>query len=96
MTESHVERPATLVLGLVGGLASGKSTVARFLAGPGGLVIDADALAHAVLDSPEVTRCVRQRFGPDLIGADGKPDRTALAALVFAPEGGAAGIELRT
>ena len=85
MTESQAERRQALVLGLVGGIASGKSTVARLLAGPEGVVIDADALAHEVLDSPGVVRRVRERFGSELIGADGKPDRTALAARVFAP-----------
>jgi dephospho-CoA kinase len=77
-----------LVLGLVGGIAAGKSTVARLLSGPEGRVIDADALAHEVLVSDEVVARIRQHFGDGVIGADGRPDRAALAALAFAPEGG--------
>jgi dephospho-CoA kinase len=46
------------VIGVLGGIASGKSEVARALAGPQGLVIDADRLAHEVLDLPE---CVQRR-----------------------------------
>jgi len=74
----------TLVIGLVGGIASGKSEVARLLAGPGGIVLDADRLAHAVLASDEVAERVRARFGAGALGPDGRPDRAALARLVFA------------
>jgi len=88
MTETREDRSRTLVLGLVGGIASGKSTVARLLSGEEGRVIDADALAHEVLESEEVTARIRQHFGDGVIGADGRPDRAALAALAFAPEGG--------
>lgn len=74
----------TLVLGLVGGIASGKSTVSALLAGPDGVVIDADRLAHEVLSSPEVAARIAERFGPEAIGPDGRPDRAYLAARVFA------------
>lgn len=47
-------RRPPLVLGILGGIASGKSAVARALAGPEGVVIDADALARESLASPEV------------------------------------------
>jgi len=86
--EAPQERSRTLVLGLVGGIASGKSTVASLLAGPLGLVVEADALAHEVLVSEEVIARIRQHFGEALIDADGQPDRAALAALAFAPESG--------
>jgi len=75
--------PRTLVLGILGGIASGKSLAARLLAGPEGVVIDADALAHAVLASDEVAAQVRARFGPGALGADGRPDRERLGRLVF-------------
>jgi len=79
----NARAPATLVLGILGGIASGKSQVARLLAGPEGVVIDADALAHAVLGSDEVAGLVRARFGPGVLDAGGRPDREALGRLVF-------------
>ena len=76
----------TRVLGVLGGVGSGKSTVARLLAGPDGRVLSADALAHEVLRSPEVAALVRERFGPEVLGADGLPDRGRLAERIFASE----------
>lgn len=80
---------APRVLGILGGIASGKSAVARLLAGGRGVVISADELAHEVLDSPAVTSRVRERFGAQVMGPDGRIDRAALGRLVFAPAGGA-------
>lgn len=77
------QRPSPLVIGISGGIASGKSSAARALAGRDGRVISADDLAHEVLASPEVTAQVAAHFGPEAIGPDGKPDRKALAAQVF-------------
>lgn len=76
--------PRTVVLGVLGGIACGKSRVAAGLAGPGGLVVSADALAHEALASPEVRAAVAQDFGPGVLGADGAVDRAALARVVFA------------
>lgn len=90
MVPESAPRPRPLVLGILGGIASGKSAVARLLAGPEGLVLSADAIAHEVLDSSAVQARVRARFGPTAIGPDGKVDRAVLARAVFAPEGGAA------
>jgi dephospho-CoA kinase len=70
---------------VLGGIASGKSTVARLLAGPDGRVLAADAIAHEVLDSPEVKARLRERFGPSAIAPDGRVDHAALAALAFDP-----------
>jgi dephospho-CoA kinase len=79
------ERPrgSTLVIGVLGGIASGKSEVARLLAGAGGLVIDADRLAHEVLDSPDSVRRLRERLGQAVFASDGRVDRAALARRVF-------------
>ena len=74
----------TLVVGVLGGIASGKSLAAQELAGSEGLVLDADAIAHGVLASPEITARVREAFGAEVLGADGTPDRARLAAQVFA------------
>jgi dephospho-CoA kinase len=73
------------VIGIVGRMAAGKSTVARRLAERGAVVLDADALAHEVLDEPEVRGAVVARFGPDVLGADGRVRRAALARHVFGP-----------
>lgn len=77
-------RPArTVVLGVLGGIASGKSRVAAALAGPGGLVVAADTLAHEALASSEVRDAIRDAFGPAVLDAAGAVDRRALAAVVF-------------
>jgi dephospho-CoA kinase len=71
------------VIGVLGGIASGKSAVARMLAGERGVVIDADALAREALESAEVVARIRAELGPELIGEDGRPDREAVARRVF-------------
>ena len=73
-TPTH-ESHTPLILGVLGGIASGKSRVARVLAGAEGAVIDADELAHAVLASAEVTELVAEAFGEGALGGDGRPDR---------------------
>ncbi|GIW86665.1 MAG: dephospho-CoA kinase [Isosphaeraceae bacterium] len=73
------------VIGLVGGIGSGKSTVASFLADLGAHVLDADAIGHALLDQPPTRQAILRRFGPSVLCPD-NPDkihRPALAALVF-------------
>ena len=77
----------TLVIGIAGGIASGKSAVSALVAGEHGRVVVADRIAREVLHSPEVTAQVAAHFGPECIGADGRPDREALAARVFADPG---------
>jgi dephospho-CoA kinase len=74
----------TRVLGVLGGIASGKSTVAKLLIGDSGLLIAADALAHAVLEDPEVISQIRATFGSEVLNEDGSVDRQALGACVFA------------
>jgi dephospho-CoA kinase len=78
-------RPArgATVVGLLGGVGSGKSTVARLLAGHGARVLDADRVARGVLASPPVRAAVRRAWGSGVIGRDGRPDRAALARIVF-------------
>ena len=71
-------------VGLTGGIASGKSTVAALLAERGALVVDADVLAREVVEpgTPGLAAVVA-RFGEDLLTAAGRLDRAALARLVF-------------
>jgi dephospho-CoA kinase len=71
------------VIGVLGGIASGKSAVARLLAGEDGLVLDADRLAREALDTPEVQAEVRRAFGDEVFGPDGRADREALARRIF-------------
>lgn len=73
-----------LLVGLTGGLAAGKSTIARRLAELGAVVIDADQLAREVLapGTPGLA-AVARRFGPGVLAPDSSLDRGALAAIVF-------------
>jgi dephospho-CoA kinase len=73
-----------LLVGLTGGIGSGKSTVAGMLAEGGAVVFDADAFARSALDAGTPAHAkVAERF-PDFVGADGEIDRAALGRLVFA------------
>ena len=73
-----------LLVGLTGGIGSGKSTVARMLAERGAVVLDADAFARdAVRPGTEALRAVVRRFGDDIL-RDGELDRPKLAGVVFA------------
>jgi dephospho-CoA kinase len=71
------------VIGILGGVASGKSLVARALADLGAGVLDADRMGHEVLRTAEVEQAVRQRWGPGVFGPDGHVDRARLGAIVF-------------
>jgi dephospho-CoA kinase len=73
-----------LVVGLLGGVASGKSLVAKELARLGAGVLDADRAGHEVLRLPKVEQAARQRWGQGVFGPDGHIDRPRLARLVFA------------
>lgn len=74
-----------LLVGLTGGIGSGKSTVARMLGRRGAIVFDADDLARAAIapGSPGLDRVI-ERFGSDILTAEGEVDRQALADRVFA------------
>jgi dephospho-CoA kinase len=76
-----------LLVALTGGLGSGKSTVAGLLAGHGAVVLDADAIARAVVEPgrPALGELV-ERFGAEILHADGSLDRAALAAAAFADD----------
>ena len=77
-----------MIIGLTGGIASGKSTVATTLQGWGAYVIDADKLGHrAYVKGTDAFHKVVAQFGEDIVGADGEVDRRALGAKVFG-EGG--------
>jgi dephospho-CoA kinase len=73
-----------LLVGLTGGIATGKSTVSAMFRALGCVVIDADLLAREVVEpgEPALTDIVRD-FGAGVLQADGKLDRQALGAVVF-------------
>ncbi len=73
-----------ILVGLTGGIGSGKSTVSAALAERGAVVVDADAIVHE-LQSPgqPVLAAMVERFGEGILHADGSLDRKAVAALVF-------------
>ena len=76
-----------LLVGLTGGLGSGKSTVSRMLEERGAVVLDADAFARDAVraETPGFDR-VAARFGSEVIGPDGELDRAKLAGIVFNDE----------
>ena len=76
------------VIGILGGIGSGKSTVAACFADLGCAVVDADALAHEVLNEPKTIDAIVARFGPQALDTEGRIDRKALGRLVFdSPQG---------
>jgi len=77
-------RPRALILGLTGSIASGKTTVARVLQQKGAALVDADQVSRDLTGpgSPVLVRLV-ERFGPEILDAEGRLDRAGLALRVF-------------
>ena len=74
-----------MVIGLTGGMGSGKSLVASLLAERGAVLVDADAMAHEVMEPGGAAyAAVVERFGPGVVDGKGAIDRRALADVVFA------------
>lgn len=72
-----------IILGITGGIGSGKSTVCRVFAMLGAPVFDADSRARAIMEeNPEVARELKKYFGPAIYRGN-KPDRKAIAGAVF-------------
>jgi dephospho-CoA kinase len=75
------------IIGLTGGIGSGKSTVSVMLKALGATVVDADEGARVVVEPGQpALQEIRDRFGDDVFAADGRLDRGRLADLVFADE----------
>jgi len=82
------------VIGLTGGIGAGKSTVADLLAARGAAVVDADRIARAVVEPGGTAyQAVVERFGPEVVGDDGRLDRAALAGIVFRDRDALAALE---
>ena len=73
------------VIGLVGGIASGKSTVATELAALGAVVLNADRAAHEAINRPEVKQTLVERWGEAILDESGEALRQAIAERVFSP-----------
>ncbi len=73
-----------LLIGVTGGVGTGKSTVARMFARRGAVVLDADRIAHELMRAgTAVTRRIRARFGAAVLAPGGRVDRRRLGARVF-------------
>jgi dephospho-CoA kinase len=73
-----------ILVGLTGGIGSGKSTVSSLLEGKGAIILDADAIVREVQlpGSPVLTE-LAAKFGQEVLAADGSLDRQAVANIVF-------------
>lgn len=75
-----------MIIGLTGGIGSGKTTVAALLAQKGAFVIDTDLLAREVVEPGPVLDAIRREFGDAVLRPDGTLDRPALARIIFADD----------
>jgi dephospho-CoA kinase len=74
-----------LIIGLTGNIGTGKTTVLRMLAARGAYTLDADAIAHRVMEpGGSAYEAVVAAFGPEILNADGTINRRRLAQIVFA------------
>jgi dephospho-CoA kinase len=78
-----------VLVGLTGGIGAGKSTVAQLLVGRGAVLVDADAIAREIVEPGRPTlRALADRFGDEIIDAEGALRRQALADVAFASDEG--------
>ncbi len=88
---------ARLVVGVTGGIGSGKSTVAALLGQRGAVVVDADHIARQVVEPGQPAyHAVVERFGPGVVAPDGGLDRSRLGAIVFSDATARADLEAVT
>jgi len=71
------------IIGITGGISSGKSTIARMLASLGAETIDADEMCHKLLTKKDIKAKIIERFGNSVLDINGKIDRSRLAEIVF-------------
>jgi dephospho-CoA kinase len=75
------------VIGIIGGIGSGKTAVSTELSRLGCAVVDADAIGHELLGAPEVLDQLRRRWGDEIFSDERHVDRAALAEIVFSSRG---------
>jgi dephospho-CoA kinase len=80
-------RRAKPVVGLIGGMGSGKSRIAQLFEARGAAVVSGDVLGHEALRQPEIKTRVVERWGPTVLNGEGEVDRRRVAAIVFADAG---------
>ena len=86
-----------LIIGVTGGIATGKSSVLALLAEKGAEAIDADAVYHTMIGpGGALVSAISDRFGPDMVAGDGSIDRRALAGIVFADRAALADLDAIT
>lgn len=73
------------IIGLLGGIASGKSLVAKEFCRLGAATLDGDRAGHEVLRLTQVKQCIHARWGDAVFAADGEVDRQSLGRIVFEP-----------
>jgi dephospho-CoA kinase len=72
------------IIGIVGGMGSGKSLVAKSFAKHGAAIVAGDPLGHEALERPEILKRIAGRWGERVLDKDGEVDRQKMAAVVFA------------
>ena len=75
-----------MIIGLTGGIGSGKSTVARIFAERGFPIVDADKVAREVVETPQLLEQLQKAFGSTILDGAGKLRRSRLAELAFATQ----------
>lgn len=83
MSTHGLGKQVTPVIGIVGGIGSGKSTVARVFESLGCVISDSDASVREILTNPSVMRVLADWWGEDIFAADGTIDRSRVAQIVF-------------
>jgi dephospho-CoA kinase len=86
MTAARFHDSQVPVIGLLGGVASGKSAVARLFEELGAKTLDADKAGHEVLRREDVKAAVRETWGDEVFSAHGEVDRPKLGRIVFADQ----------
>jgi dephospho-CoA kinase len=82
-----VKKRSKAVIGMIGEVCAGKSTVADAFRRNGAMVYDADKNVHEIYRRPDVIAEVKKQFGPEVLDASGQVDRKALAQIVFQEPG---------
>ena len=72
-----------MILGILGGIGSGKSTVTEMFGALGAATLDADAIAHELIEREETKSTLQQWWGDDVIDVDGKVNRKKIQEVVF-------------
>jgi dephospho-CoA kinase len=83
LKKARPEKHGLFLLGVTGGLGSGKSTAAELLRRRGARVFDADAIVHELYRQPEVKQSILERMSAQILDAEGRVDRKKLGEIVF-------------